>query len=145
MISFDRQHFIKTIKKAIVYSVALFIIVFALADVSILQAYHGNESMGIPPSHHTAQENDCPDELTQMRTDQTNSDTAFFTNHDHNSEQDCSGEGECLASCSHIVVGYFVFEPFIYSETPLSQNSLHREDTTPKSEPTSIFRPPQTA
>ncbi|MCB1024680.1 MAG: hypothetical protein KDB79_09835 [Acidobacteria bacterium] len=132
-------------KKATVYSVALFIVVFALADVSFLQAYHGNESMGIPPAHHTGQENDCPEELNQKKTIQTNSDATFFTNHDHNSEKDCSDEGECLASCSHIVVGCFVFESFVCCETPLSQNSLHRENTTPKSELSAIFRPPQIA
>jgi hypothetical protein len=142
---FYRQNFIKTLKKATVYSVALFIVVFALADVSVLQAYHGNESIGIPPAHHSTQENDCPAELTQTGTDQTNADTPFLTNHNHNSDEDCSGEGECLASCSHIVVGYFVFEPFVYCETTLNQNSLHRENTTPKSELSAIFRPPQIA
>ncbi len=142
---FHRQNFVKVIRKATVYSVALFIVVFALADVSVLQAYHGNETIGIPPANHTAQEKDCPDELTQMSTDQTNSDTAFFTNHNHNSDEECSGEGECLASCSHIVVGYFVFSTHILSVTEQTQTPLFYDRIIPNSESASVFRPPQTA
>ncbi|MGI8543955.1 MAG: hypothetical protein ACR2MD_10835 [Aridibacter sp.] len=144
MISLNRHNFIKTLKKATVYSVALFIVVFALAEVSILQAYCGNESIGIPPAHHTEQIKDCPDEVSQTNTVRTDSDNSF-TNHNHNSEDNDDCNDECLGNCSHIILGYFEFLPFISKETKQVENPLFYENTIPNSESTSLFRPPQTA
>ena len=139
------QNIFKLMKKVTIHSVALFIIVFALADVSILQAYHGNETLGIPPAHHSEQKADCGDKILEIKKDGTTSDTPFFTNHDHNSETDCQGEGECLASCSHVIVSYFGFNANQFKVDSTLQNPLSHEVTSPKSEPADIFHPPQLA
>ncbi len=144
MNSLDIKKFIKIIKKATVYSVALFIVVFALAEVSILQAYCGNEAIGIPPAHHTEQIKDCPDEINQTNTVKTDLDNSF-TNHNHNSDDEGDCEDECQGNCTHIILGYFEFLPFISKETKQVQNPLFYENTIPTLDPTSLFRPPQTA
>ncbi len=144
MNSLDIKKFIKIIKKATVYSVALFIVVFALAEVSILQAYCGNEAIGIPPAHHTEQNKDCPEDISQTNTVKIDSDNSF-TNHNHNSDDDDECDDECLGNCAHIILGYFEFLPFISKETKQVQNPLFYENTIPTLDPTSLFRPPQTA
>lgn len=135
-------------KKATIYSLALFIIVFALADVSILQAYHGNESLGILPTHHTEEKIDCEFEVNSAYnfTDLNETDTPFFIDHQHNSDTDCPGESECLASCSHIIICYFVFNTDeLLSKYRQPRNPSFQENTTPKSEPADIFHPPKAA
>lgn len=144
MTSLDWHNFIKSLKKATIYSVALFIVVFALAEVSILQAYCGNEAIGIPPAHHTDQKKDCPDEISQTNTVKTDSDNSF-TNHNHNSDDEDDCDEECLGNCAHVILGYFEFLPFISEETKQVQKPLFYENTILTSDPTSLFRPPQTA
>ncbi len=143
MFFLKQQNFVKKIKGATIYVVALFFIVFALADLSVLQAYHGNENVGIPAEHHTYQDDDCSQEKP---LDSTQSEQPSISSHDehHNQDDDCSDKGECLAGCSHIIVSYFVFNANVFSEVRQTQESLFYENTTPKSEPTSIFRPPRT-
>lgn len=144
MTSMDRHNFIKTLKKATIYTVALFIIVFALAEVSILQAYCGNEAIGIPPAHHTEQIEDCPVEVSQTNTIQTDSHNSF-TNHNHNSNDESDCNDECLGNCAHVILGYFGFLPFTSKNIELMQNPIFYESTIPTSELTNLFRPPRTA
>ncbi len=142
----NRQNFAKALKKATVYSVALFFVVFALAEVSILQAFCGNEAVGIPPSHHITQETeDCPVELTKNDFNHENSKSPSVTSHNHDTDEDCFGETECLGCCSHVTISQFVFHQYVALNFKNIPNILFYENNIPKSELTSVFRPPQTA
>lgn len=91
-----------SIRRLAVKLFAAFIVVYALADVSVLQAYCGNETVGIPAAEH------------QPKTDTPNADThdPKGSNHvdrlnhlpDSQDEEPCSGDQECFGSCSHLVV-----------------------------------------
>ena len=139
------QNFLKFMKRATIYSLALFFVIFALAEVSVLQAFCGNEALGIPPTHHSEQKQDCEDEIFLNAEYESNSEIPFVTNHNHNSEKDCPGEVECLANCSHIIVSYFGFHTNIFKVNNTIHNPNSYEITTPQSEPTDIFHPPQSA
>jgi hypothetical protein len=145
MLFSDYSNSIKKARKATINIVALFFIVFALADVSVLQAYHGNELVGIPAEHHNVQDNDCIAEKTQLNSSHDKQTRISAHNQHNNSNEDCSGEGECLAGCSHIIVSYFVFNPCLQYEIIKPQPTSFHENTIPKSEPTAIFHPPKTA
>lgn len=43
------------IRGRIVSLVAFLFVIYAIADVSVLRAYCGNEALGIPPAHHVAE------------------------------------------------------------------------------------------
>lgn len=82
--------------------VAAFVIAYALADVSVLQAYCGNETVGIPAAEHQTQLNvanaDTHDPRGSVHMDRRES------NPNSESEEPCTGEEDCFGSCSHIVV-----------------------------------------
>ena len=143
MSQFHRQKSIKQIKDALIHLVASLLVMFALADISILQAYHGNEAIGINAKDHTSQENHCADEKSQIDPDQVQQDSISQFGDGHGSKDRCSDETECLAGCCHVAVCYFLFDNHFDSETLADNNPLLHEETTPKFHPTDIFHPPQ--
>jgi len=132
-------------RKAIISVVAVFLVIYILADVSVLQIVHGSENVGIPPQHHSVDADGCLSENKRSSTYESKQTNFSQTDKHHNSDEDCSDEGECIASCSHIIVSYFTFNPSAYKETRQSQRPVDRENTTPMSEPSDIFHPPQIA
>lgn len=133
------------IRKAINSVVAVFFVIYILADVSVLQIVHGSENVGIPPQHHSVDADGCLSRNNRSSTHESKQASFSQTDKHHNSDEDCSDEGECLASCSHIIVSYFAFNPPIDLENGITHNPLDRENTTPMSEPSDIFHPPQIA
>ena len=140
-----RQILIKRSKKAVIYLVALFFVLYVLADVSVLQAVHGSEVMGIPPAHHSADmSGNKPGEVSR---ESDRKDQLSFSKADEHGDanEDCNDDDNCLAGCSHIVVSYFVFASRSTVEIKQNQNILRHENTIPMSEPSDIFHPPKTA
>ena len=141
----NRHKLIKKVKKATIYLVAVLLVLYVLADVSVLQIIHGSENVGIPASHHSIDEDGCLDRDPQSNSTQSTQANLSKTDEHHNSDEDCSDEGECFASCSHIVVSYFSFNSSPLSEIRTGQSIVHYENRKPKSDPSDIFHPPQTA
>jgi hypothetical protein len=141
----SRQLLGEKAKRMAVYLVALFLMLYVMADVSVLQAIHGSEIAGIPPAHHaTENPRETPEELSLAPN---NEHGAGLSNSDsrNNSNEDCSDADNCLASCSHIIVSYFVFANHSGAEIKQLQDTFFRENMTPKSEPSDVFHPPETA
>lgn len=145
MVLSEGQQLLKQTKTAAISVVALLLVLYVLADVTILQIVHGNESVGIPAPHHLIDHDGCNSlENNSSSNLQTQSSISTADDH-HNSNEDCSGEGECLASCSHIVVSYFRLASSSFVMAWNRPIAIHAEETAPKSHPSDIFHPPQTA
>ena len=43
-----------SLKRSVIRTVAVFFVMYALADVTVLQVYCGNEFVGVPPEHHSS-------------------------------------------------------------------------------------------
>lgn len=89
---------------------AAFFVLFAFADVSVLQAYSGNETIGIPSYARQLQieklkskKTDAP-VAAQAATDFSGSPGEELPPDPHSSEENCFG------CCSHVLLGFNVAE-----------------------------------
>lgn len=132
-------------KRRITRGIALLFVLYAFADMTVLQVYCGNEAVGIPPAHHSAQESQ-----TSIQDKNDNSVEAKQTNiHQSQNEQEEPGQDcdddDCFCCCSHAIAGYFFIEPFPFSDDRISLVVGSYENKHPNSDLTHLFRPPQTA
>lgn len=125
-------------------AVALLLILYVLADVSVLQIVHGNEVVGILARHHLVDNDGC-NFLESRSRSEFESQESFRRTDNHERDEGCFGGDECLASCSHIVVGYFHFTSTSLLEAWNTSVIIANEDTAPKSHHSDIFHPPQFA
>jgi hypothetical protein len=123
------------LKRIFIKCVALFFVIYALADVSILQAYCGNESVGIPPAYHFSKEkNDSTEDIADN----------FQQPHEQkDSEQDC-GDDCCICS-SHVVINSYNVESSLVKLAKIAPKTTSYENRYPNSELRNLFRPPQIA
>jgi len=120
--------------------VAVFLfVVYALADSTVLQAYCGNENIGIPAAHHIRKPKvETAESVRAIQSDSHQSPT------DHDSDQPCADD--CLSGCSHLIVGSFfidIADPLAYSQkisTPVTYESKYSHSNV-----ACLFRPPRTA
>ena len=119
---------------------ALFILLYALADVSVLQAYCGNESIGIPPDHHSVSlTNDSAQsghetcrESIKAACQQSPDDQDY--NHHH------------LCFCSHqTVIGSFRFNSALTTKLIDTSCPSSHENKRPDSGLSTLFHPPRSA
>lgn len=119
---------------------ALFILLYAVADVSVLQVYCGNEALGIPPDHHMS---DLGHDLAQL-TDNPCSDAdqadcqQVPDDHDYDHRHQCFG-------WQQVVVAFYSFElgsaaKFTRVHPPVFYQDLHTNSAL-----SHLFRPPRTA
>lgn len=123
--------------------VALLLIFYALADVTFLQAYCGNEAVGIPPAHHLS--NSFAE--TGVEKSRDSDSVASFQNESPSDGQPAPHEGqddECFCCCSHVVAGYFFIDGSVHETTRIGISSATFRILHPSSQLTSLFRPPQT-
>jgi len=144
MLSTRGQETRSLIRKAAINAVALLLVLYVLADVSVLQIVHGNEVVGIPARHHLVDDDGCNSLISQPGS-KSESQASFRRADSHQSDEGCFGGDECLASCSHIVVSYFHFASTSLLEAWNTSLIIANEDTAPKSLPSDIFHPPQFA
>lgn len=123
---------------------AAFFITYALADVSVLQAYCGNETLGIPPADHVAStESDQNDANVIAVAGQDKTSVPSVSSSTLGMEKPCEGDEECFGSCSHIVVPVS-FVSFIEVPDPPSRKVvLPFADRYVQSDLTSPFQPPK--
>ncbi len=129
------------LKRLFVRGVALLFVIYALADVSVLQAFCGNESVGIPPAHHFAKSNNNSAESENSNEDSQNN---FQQSHDQeDSEQNCGDD--CCFCNSHVVISSFAVESNVMKVTETKTQSISYENKHSNSERDNLFRPPQIA
>jgi hypothetical protein len=123
------------LKRTFIRCVALLFVIYALADVSILQAYCGNQAVGIPPAHHFSKEkNDSAEHIA---------DNLQQPHEQEDSEQDC-GDDCCFCS-SHVVINSYNVESSVIKLTTIAPKTISYENKHSNSELRNLFRPPQIA
>lgn len=143
--SMNSQRIIKnSIKRGLISLVALLFVVYALADITVLQAYCGNEAVGIPPAHHLSKTARDPDSRSATKSIQTRLQSDGEPRQGNDPTQDCDDD-TCFCCCSHVVTGYFA----IPSTKPTNKIEFSQSDTYvgrySNSSLTQLFRPPRTA
>jgi len=132
------------IKYSLVRLIALLFVIYALADVSILQAYCGNESAGIPPAHHFSQKTGSPIKEIAGTYAENQKELREQSRQGNQSPHEWDEEA-CFCCCSHVVVGYFAVSLAFNTHTssdPQPDTYVSRYSNSTLS---NFFRPPRTA
>lgn len=126
-------------KRGLFRVAVFFFVVYAFADSTVLQAYCGNEALGIPAAHHTK-----PPKVEKIASLQATQSDSHQSPTDHDSEKPC--EDDCLSGCSHLIVGSFFIDipdSLAYLQkipTPVTYKSKYSHSNVAY-----LFRPPRTA
>lgn len=126
------------LRNRIVSLVAFLFVIYAIADVSVLQAYCGNEALGIPPAHHIAEK---ADDVSAAEHD------TYFVSADHHNgqsedEHEYDHQHECFCWHQTVVSSYFLTKREVTqhsgSRLPAFQSSGHKNSDLDNN-----LRPPQ--
>jgi len=120
--------------------VALLFVVYALADVSVLQVYCGNEALGIPPVHHSA----SPEGLTYNIQPEMN----FVSDGTDSPKVPDDHQYDHLHECfcwQQVVVGFYFFDTIRLSEERENRSLVFHDAQHTDSDLSLHLRPPQIA
>lgn len=132
-------------KKLALRILAALFVLFVLAEVSVLQAYCGNESIGIPSADHLANLDidTIADSEPQFLVTETEPLCPNGLSSTSDPDSQCHGHAECFGSCSHIVVSAFWVK---FKHVPLELPSPRINSYTSGYIPTDLtplFHPPK--
>lgn len=130
-------------KRGLIRLVALLFFVYALADVTVLQAYCGNEAAGIPPEHHISKNAASAANTSLQNYVQSSGGSDEKPEQGDQPVQDCNDDA-CFCCCSHVIAGHFSF-PSKSLNYPSSGRPHTHVSRHANSELTNFFRPPKTA
>ena len=120
--------------------VALLFVVYAVADVSVLQAFCGNEALGIPPAHHV---NEAPDHHLDHRV-KTCTESSSFGCHEVPDGHEYEHKHECF--CSQLaVVGHYFLKSDRTSYSGGAHHSFSYSAPFTNTDHNQFFRPPRSA
>jgi len=124
--------------------VALFFVLYALADLTVLQEYCGNETLGIPSYAQQIQAKN------RIADSTTNSQTVSFSSspsHEEQTPESPASDEECFCCCSHTTLSFnpikLVEREFSLtkkSESNFSENRLKSDSHLPQ-----LYQPPKFA
>lgn len=121
---------------------AVFFVIYAFADITVLQAYCGNESIGTPPAHHYEPQTDHCDRDSHVSNEQR-ADTHLVQG--AYTENLYPGDNECFGNCSHVTPAFVVVKsesiPVTLTRGLLPYYGSGYLDT----DPTILFHPPRSA
>ena len=131
-------------KRTAIKLIAVFFVVYALAEVSVLQAYCGNESLGIPPASHLkrAQRNAGSEQKIAAKAAPERNDNEVKP--DHDTDAPCEGDEECLGCCSHVVLAFNFLGFDRKADFAGGQLDLPYTDRLITSDLAPLFHPPKT-
>ncbi len=127
-------------KRAISRVLALFFVLYALADITVLQAYCGNEMVGIPPY---AQQ-------IQMKQKIKKIDSPTFADSSNSSRQEQppdlpTSEESCFCCCSHTTIGFNSLQSVVSEILPTKQSKPNFSENRLKSNShlPQLYQPPK--
>lgn len=126
---------------------ALLFVIYAFADISVLQAYCGNEAVGIPPYAQQIQNNHRNQETVNSVSVRTVSD-ASQSSHEDDAPNLPTGDEECFCCCPHTLLGLNLRESVrqtILSVKPQSTANFSLKHLRSDNHLTELFRPPRVA
>ena len=118
---------------------ALFFLLYALSDGTVLQAYNGNEALGIPPDHHMFDSGHHASQTSEppCTTGQTDCEqTPDHPDYDHQHQSFC---------WQQVGVAYYSFELDSAVKLANAQPTNFYEELHSNSAISYLFRPPRTA
>ncbi len=118
---------------------AVLFVLYALADVSVLQEYCGNENLGIPPAHHSLEQTN--NSIKGEQETCTESKKADCRQSPDNQDYDHHHECFCWQQVS---VGFSLFNPPLVTNLQKTQPPVYYENKYSNSDLSGFFRPPQT-
>lgn len=127
------------LRSKLVSLVAFLFVIYAIADVSVLQAYCGNEALGIPPAHHVAEKAD------QVSSDDHDSYVVSAGHHEGQSddEHEYDHQHECFCWHQTVVSSYFLTKPQVPQHSGYRLPAFHSAGHK-NSDLDNNLRPPQT-
>jgi hypothetical protein len=138
----ETKNRLNTWKHRSVRLLVFFFVLYAVADSTVLQAYCGNESVGIPPARHISADRAVVNDLGK-------SDTVSVITSDHGSkdheDSDETCTDECFGSCSHILIGRYFVDSIIFADSAISARSIQYENKYSFTDFSYLFHPPRIA
>ncbi len=120
--------------------VAFLFVIYAIADVSVLQAYCGNEALGIPPAHHVSENPNSTASVEQA---------IYVISADHHQRESDDEHGydhqhECFC-WQQVVVGLYFLDTIRLSAGRESRILVFHDAQHTNSDLSLHLRPPQIA
>ncbi len=136
--NFKLQKHKLNLKRISVNGIAILFLIYAFADITVLQAYCVNEAVGIPPSHHLAKNN-------QEQQSQDNQNNLHHSDNQEEVPQDC-GDDCCFCCSSHVLISSFSVKFNIVKIVSFEKSqSFHYKKEHTNSNLKNLFRPPRNA
>jgi len=124
--------------------VALFFVLFVLADVTVLQEYCGNETLGIPAY---AQQIQAKNRTVDNTTDSQTFYVASHSSQEKQTPESPASDEECFCCCSHHALSFYPIKSVVreisttkQSESNFSENRLKSDSHLPQ-----LYQPPKFA
>jgi len=124
--------------------IALFFVLYAFADVTVLQEYCGNETLGIPSYARQIQVKNKTVDNT------TNSQIVYVASHLPQEEQtpeSPASDEECFCCCSHTTLSFNSINSVVreISTTPQSESNFFENSLKSDSHLPQLYQPPKFA
>lgn len=123
---------------------ALFFVLYALADITVLQVYCGNEMVGIPPYAQQIQ--------IKQKIKKANSLTVAVADSSSSSRQEQTpdlpvSEESCFCCCSHTTIGFNSIQSVVREILPTKQSKSNFAENRLKSNShlPQLYQPPKFA
>jgi len=128
-------------KTVVTRLLAAFFLFYALADVSILQAYCGNEAVGIPPAHHQKESNDV---ITEASSSSTSDSVEVSRGSSSESDPRCCTD-ECFCCCPHVTTPMRITASKISPVVSITSKPEFELDPLITGDGSKLFHPPKLA
>ena len=127
-------------KRTISRVLALFFVLYVFADITVLQVYCGNETVGIPAYAQQIQKN--------QKSKKTDSPTVAAFSSSSQQEQTPelpASEESCFCCCSHIVIGLYFIKSVVPEMLPAQQSKSNFSENQLKSNShlSQLYQPPK--
>jgi hypothetical protein len=124
--------------------IAVLLLLYTVADVSILEFYCGNENLGIPSYSQT---------IASPHQSNQETETSLIANASGRSSSAPERETpespvpshECICSCGHVLVASYHFEPHLLPLSYRQQYNFYLRSRHSESHLAATFRPPRLA
>lgn len=129
-------------KRRAIKFLAAFFVLYAMLDISVLQAYCGNETLGIPP--YAAQLR-----LNSEMSLQSSVREKGIAGISQSPDKERSGDGPlsedaCFCCCSHTTLSVNLLAPLAKPpDTSASESNFSKKNLLPDSHPSPHYQPPK--
>ena len=139
----DRKNSVFVWKRAATRVLAAFLVLYALSDVTVLQAYCGNELTGIPPASLVVRTTEAT--VFQNSTSSASAKSSFNYQSDNDHSSRTAAAHDCFCYCSHVLIENISLELPTISEAQKTARATSVQADYRSSTLTYLFRPPRFA